>query len=163
MKARLVAALAMTTLCVALVGVSAQSGRSPLEGAWELQNVTFAKPDPTNPVTKPIGMIIFSGTNYSIVYVTNSIRTPLPGDGTATADQLRDIWGPLVANAGTFQVSGNTLTTRAKVAKNPRAMAPGAFGEFTFAIKGDTLTVTAVKNDQGPVANPGTLQYVRAK
>jgi hypothetical protein len=163
MKGRSIAALAVTGLCVwTVLGVSAQSGRSPLEGTWELQTITFAEP-PDNPVTKPTGMIIFSANHYSVVYLVNSVRTRLPGDGTATADQLRDVWGPLTANAGTFQVSGNTLTTRAKVAKNPRGMAPGAFQEFTFVIKGDTLTLSGVKNDQGPIENPATVQYVRAK
>src|SRR5262245_17279713 len=101
MRRRLIAVLAMTSLCVALVGVSAQSGKSPLEGTWELQNLTFAKP-PAIPVNKPTGTIIFSGNHFAIVFVGNSVRTQFSDQGTATADQLRAVWGPLTANAGTF-------------------------------------------------------------
>jgi hypothetical protein len=142
----------------------AQAGRSPVEGAWEIQNITYAKP-PANPVTKPTGMVIFSGNHYSIVFLTNSVRQEFPQGGVAraSADQHRAVWGPLTANSGTFQVSGSTLTTRAKVAKNTFAMASGAFQESTFTLKGDTLTLISTRNDQGAVANPQTLQLVRAK
>jgi hypothetical protein len=109
-------------------------------------------------------MMIFSGNHYALIYLTTSDRPPLTGPtANATADQLRAAWGPLTASSGTFQISGNTLTARPKVAKNPPAMASGAFIENTFTLKGDSLTLTSVKNDQGAIANPLTAHWVRAK
>ena len=165
MRGRLIVALAVTGLWMsALIGISAQPGRSPLEGVWELRDLTFAKP-PADPVTKPTGLVIFSGNHYSVIYLSNSARTAMsqPEFAKATADQVRAIWGPLTANSGTFTISGNMLTTRAKVAKNPAFMSPTAFVEQTFTLKGDTLTLTATKHDQGPFANPSTQHWVRAK
>ena len=49
-------------------------------------------------------------------------RTP-----SASADQLRAVWGPFVGEAGTFELSGNNMITmQATVAKNPAAMTKGA-------------------------------------
>jgi Lipocalin-like domain len=109
--------------------------------------------------------VIFSGGHYSLMFVTNSARPDLPGPeiANATADQLRAVWGPLTANSGTFQVSGNTLTTRSRVAKNTFVMASGAIQEFTFTVKGDTLTLSVAKGVAGVPPNPYTLHLVRAK
>jgi hypothetical protein len=161
-----IAALAMASLWFCgFVAMSAQSGRSSVEGVWELRDITFTKPPP-NPPNKPTGIVIFSGRHYSIMYLGNSARPDLPFTeiGKATADQLRAVWAPLTANSGTFQVAGNTtLTTRATVAKNTAPMASGVFQEYTFTLKGDVLTLTLAKNATGAVDNPPTLHLVRAK
>lgn len=166
MRRTSMAALAMASLWFGgFVALSAQSGRSSVEGVWELRDITSTKP-PANPPNKPTGIVIFSGRHYSIMFLGNSVRPDLPFAeiGKATADQLRAVWAPLTANSGTFQVIGNTtLTTRATVAKNTAPMASGAFQEFTFTLKGDTLTLTLAKNAAGAVENPATLHLVRAK
>jgi hypothetical protein len=144
--------------------VSAQSGTTQLEGAWAVQEVTAAKPLP-NPPNKPTGLYVFSGRHYSLLVVQNSAR-PDFGDGgaaKATADQLRAVWGPFAANAGTFTVSGNTIRYTRMVAKNPGVMAQGNFEENTFTLKGDTLTLTSVRNDNGPTQNPPTIRLTRVK
>jgi hypothetical protein len=143
--------------------VNAQSKPSPLEGAWTIQQITFAKP-PANPPNKPTGLFLFVGNHYSTQIVNDSSR-PNFGEGgaaKATADQLRAIWGPLTSNSGTFTVSGNTIRYVATVAKNPAVMAGGSF-EDTFTLNGDTLLLTQVKNQAGPIANPATVRLTRAK
>jgi hypothetical protein len=97
--------------------------------------------------------------------VDNSTR-PVFGEGgaaKATADQLRAIWGGVTSNGGTFTVSGNTIRFVAIVAKNPKLMAAGAWGESTFTLNGDTLVLTTTRNNNGPEANPQTLRLTRAK
>lgn len=80
-----------------------------------------------------------------------------PEGEKATADELRATWGPLQTQAGTFEISGNTLTTRASVAKSGLNTASGAFTENTFTLKGDTLvmvsTRTTVPNRSGKLAD----------
>ena len=54
-------------------------------------------------------------------------RARLDDPATASADQLRAVWGPFVGEAGTFEVNGtNAITMQATVAKNPAAMTKGA-------------------------------------
>lgn len=72
-------------------------------------DVTSPKP-PAAPVNKPSGLILFSGSHFSIVVNNDAARPTLPEGGAAkaTAEQLRATWGPLVVNVGTFTVTGNT-------------------------------------------------------
>jgi hypothetical protein len=143
---------------------NAQSKASPLEGAWTIQQITYARP-PANPPNKPTGLILFVGNHYSNQHVNDSSRPPFGEGGAAkaTADQLRAVWGGVTSNGGTFTVSGNTIRFVATVAKNPAVMAAGAWGESTFTLNGDTLVLTATRNNNGPEANPQTLRLTRAK
>jgi hypothetical protein len=79
----------------------------------------------------------------------------------AAAAEIIATRGPFVAASGTYEVSGNTVTCRALIAKNPNVMGPGNFSVYTFKIEGDTLTMTDTRNVAGAVANPRTFTYVR--
>jgi hypothetical protein len=81
----------------------------------------------------------------------------------ATADELRAAWGPFAAEAGTYEITGNLITMRPVAAKNPAAMAPGAFTTWSYRLEGKTLWVTAERNQKGPIANPVTVKCVRAE
>ena len=48
-------------------------------------------------------------------------------------------------------------------AKNPAAMAPGAFITYSYKLDGDTLWVTQQRNQNGPFANPVTVKAVRVE
>lgn len=142
--------------------VAAQSGPPGLQGAWTIQDVSSPKPaDP--PRNKPTGLVQFSGRHFSLVANNDATRPPLPDGGAAkaTADQLRATWGPLVANGGTFTVTGNTIRLTNVVAKGPAAQ--GNFAEWSFTLNGDSLAMTQVRNQNGPLQNPVTLKLTRAK
>ena len=81
----------------------------------------------------------------------------------ATADQLRAAWGPLVADAGTFTVSGNTMKWTRLVAKNAPQIASGNYIEWTYTLSGDSLVITRTQDQAGPLANPATVRMTRAK
>ena len=87
------------------------------------------------------------------------------GEATASADQLRAVWGPVIANAGTFEVSGSTLTIRPSVAKQPFAMADGAFVEFSCTLEGDTLELDSPRTVDGPLGgeNPFPRRWTRIR
>lgn len=52
-----------------------------------------------------------------------------------------------IANSGTYEVSGSTLTVRPAVARNPNYMA-GGFGKYQFKFEGsNTLYLTSKAND----------------
>ena len=82
----------------------------------------------------------------------------------ASADELRAAWGPFAGEAGTYEVTtDNVITMRPLVAKNPAAMAPGAFVTYSYKLDGDTLWVTQQRNQNGPFANPVTIKVVRVE
>jgi len=152
---------------VMLVGyswVSAQSAASALQGAWQIDDVTTPRPVPDIPVRKPRGLIMFSGRYFSNV-AANTARGDFPEGraSRATADQLRTVWGQYVGETGTFEVAGSTLKWTRIAAKNPIAMAPGNFAEWTIMLNGDNLTMTEVRDQRGPIDNPVTIRLTRAK
>ena len=155
------AALAVgVALLLAPSGLDGQSASQGLEGAWRVTEVVtgaqiLASPQP--------GLLLFTGRHYSYTFVTSEGPRPDVPPGAVTAEVLATAWNPFTANAGTFEVSGSTMTRRPIVAKSPAAMAPGAFNEYTFRLSADTLWTTTTRTEAGPVRGPTTVKYVRAR
>ena len=96
-----------------------------------------------------------AGTTAESKSTPNSRGRSLADQATASADQLRAVWGPFVGEAGTFELSGNnTITMQATVAKNPAAMKPGAESVFTYRREGDLLILTQLRTPAGPSPTP---------
>jgi hypothetical protein len=146
--------------------VTAQSKPASIQGVWQAVEVQVTGPGArtiTIPEPRP-NLVIFSGRHFSRVVVEAEQPRPILADATkATAEELRAAWGPFAAEAGTFEVSGNTITMRPIAAKNPALMAPGAFVTYSFTLNGNTLTVTYLRNQSGPIANPATIKAVRVE
>jgi hypothetical protein len=109
------------------------------------------------------GLLLFSGRYYSYTFVTADEPRPAPPLGVATAADLLSAWSPFTANAGTFEVSGNSMTRRPMVAKSPDAMGQGVFNAYTFRLTADTLWVTTAGTETGPARNPTTVRYIRIR
>jgi Lipocalin-like domain len=107
--------------------------KTQLEGVWK---VTEVVPPASNPNEKPTpltspqpGLLIFTKGYYSGMSVMgNQPRTAAapakdPQNLTDAEKIARyDQWRPFIANGGTYEVKGSTLTMRAMVAKNPDVM-----------------------------------------
>jgi hypothetical protein len=153
-----------TAVVIASAWTAAQSTASIVEGAWAVQDISTPQPSPN--LKNPKGLIIFSGRHYSFMVVQNSNRPnldPAVVNQSGTADQVRAVWGPLAANAGTFTISGATIRTSATVAKNPWVMIPNAYEEYSFKREGDTLVLTRTRDTGGPSPNSQTIRLTRAK
>ena len=158
-------------ICVALVvalGIStaAQSKTGSLQGVWQTVELTITGPGArTITLPEPLAnLTIFSGRHYTRVEVqTEKPRPILAAPATATADELRATWGPFVAEAGTFEVTDNTITMRPIASKNPAIMGPGISLTYSFKIEGKTMWVTQVRNQTGPFPNPFTAKMVRVE
>jgi hypothetical protein len=144
------------------ISVIGQSKRGSLEGVWQAVEVTHGgaqaitiKPGPN--------LTIFAARHYSRIDVqTEKARPVLANAAAATAEQLREVWGPLVAEGGTYELTDNLITLRPIVAKNPAAMAPGVSIVYSYKVDGNnTVTLTAQRDLNGPVANPFTVKLVR--
>jgi hypothetical protein len=156
-------------LSVALSAVrpnlAAQSTSGSLPGVWQTVEITIGGASPRTiavPEPRPY-FTIFTAKHYSRTEVQSdgTPRTPLADVAKATADELRTVWGPVVAEAGTYDVSGDTLTLHPQASKSPAAMAPGAFIVCAFKIDGNTLTITQQRNQAGPYAAPVTFKLTR--
>jgi hypothetical protein len=126
---------------------------SPLVGAWQL--------DPAQ--SGQVALYLFTPTRYSMMLASTG-RPDIADMSKATADELRAVWGPLLANTGTYEVSGDLITIHPLVAKIPVVMKPGANEVYRFRIEGKTLTLRQVRNARGvAVDSAPTFQFVRAE
>ena len=107
--------------------------KTQLEGVWKVAEVvpSASSPDakPT-PITSPQpGLLIFTKGYYSGMSVTGTqprTAAAAPKDPSNLTDAEKiaryEIWAPFIANAGTYEVKGSTLTMRPMVAKSPSVM-----------------------------------------
>jgi hypothetical protein len=154
MLRRTAIALALAALFVPTHILVSAAANGPLEGAWQVMDVGGM------PVA---GLYIFTGTHYSMMFATKD-RPQIDDTNKATADELRAMWGPMAANAGTYEVSGNLVTIKPTVAKIPIVMKEGANEVYAFRIEGNILSLTQQRNARGvAVQNANTIRLMRVE
>lgn len=142
--------LAVSLVVIVFGGVFAAQD-SPLTGAWQTESGQVGA-----------ALYIFTRKYYSMMRASSG-RPDIADTNKATADELRATWGPLVANSGVYDVSGDLITIHPVVAKIPVVMRPGANEVYRFQIEGKTLRLTQVRNARGAAvqgAQPVTLVRV---
>jgi hypothetical protein len=137
---------------ILLAGASAFAANTPLVGAWRLDSEQSSQ----------VALYLFTPTRYSMVLAATN-RPDIADTSKATADELRALWGPLVANAGTYEISGDLITTHPLVAKIPVVMKPGANEVYQFRIEGKTLTLRQVRNARSVAVDSATFKFVRVE
>ena len=165
MRTLLLVVLAVGSL--ASQGLAGQSKRESIQGVWQTVEVTTTGPGArtiTIPEPRP-NLIIITAKHYSRVEVHAEGSRSMPADMTkASADELRAVWGPFVGEAGTYAVTDtNLITMRPIAAKNPAAMAPGTFSTYTFTLDGNSIVLTAQKNQNGSIVHPVTVKALRVE
>jgi hypothetical protein len=151
--------------------------RESIQGVWRVVERTItdspagrrdpfgAFPAGTHTNLQP-ELMIFTAKHYSRTTDTAAQprpTTPYKTPGKPTLEELRAEWSSFVANAGTYEVSGTTVTLRAVVAKNPRAQGDKNFTKLTFKVDGNSLWMTPVESEAGPIPNPVISKYVRVE
>jgi hypothetical protein len=149
MFTRLFAAVLVMSLFAAGTGRVATAAQNPLQGTWQIANPGMA------------GLFIFAGTHYSMMGASPD-RPEVADVSKATADEVRALYNPMIANTGIFEIAGNQVTIRPIAAKIPLVMKPGAYEVYEFKIENKTLTLTQRRNSRGPVeqGNVWTLTRV---
>ena len=163
--------VAVAVVLVAINAMVLGQSKPSLQGVWRAVEVTVTNPNPP-PNARPKGthkvqpgLLIFTAKHYSVTAdtaVEPRPTTPVKEVGKPTVEEMQLRWGPFVANAGTYEVSGDTLTTRSVVAKNP-ALQGALVVRATIKLEGDNLWVTTVEGARGKVENPATVKYVRVE
>jgi hypothetical protein len=137
-----------------------------MQGVWQVVEVTITGPDArTIAFAERPNLTIITARHYSRVEVQADRPRPIPADVTkASADELRAVWGPFVAEAGTYELTtGNLVTMRPIASKNPAVMGVGVFITYVYKLDGDTMWLTQQRNQSGPFANPVTFKAVRVE
>jgi hypothetical protein len=144
----------------------AQTRPQSIQGVWQAVEVTLPGPAKQTimiPEPRP-NLTVITARHYSRVQVEGEGARAAVADVTkASADELRAAWGPFYAEAGTYELHDNLITMRPVAAKDPAAMTPGAFTTWSYRLEGNTLWVTAERNQNGPLANPVTVKCVRVE
>jgi hypothetical protein len=157
------------TLSVALLAsqqTPAQSTRESLQGGWRVvEAITSGPAARTIPFAGRPNLTLITAKHYSRVELQGDAPRPVVADvSKASADELRAVWGPLVAEAGTYEITpGGLVTMRPIASKNPAVMGPGVFITYSYKLEGDTLLLVQQRNQNGPYANPFTLKLVRVE
>ena len=178
---------------IVLAGVTASALQKPLpnaasptgpsqlsiRGVW--RNTERVIPDATDPGARrdpfahvPVGtqkdvqpgLLIITERHYS--RTTDTAVQPRPTTdyalaGKPTLEELQARWGPFAANAGTYELAGDTLTLRALVSKEPRDQTPGGFARLRVKLEGDILSLTPFERSDGSIGAGVTSRYVRVE
>jgi hypothetical protein len=157
--------LVLTVTLLAFQTAAAQPKPASIQGVWRIEQATVTGPQArTIAFTGRPNLTIITAKHYSRVEVQADGPRPIPADvAKATADELRAAWGPFVAEAGTFETTGDSITMRPIASKNPAIMGAGVFITYTYKLDGDTLSLTQQRNQAGPFANPFSLKLVRVE
>ena len=129
--------VAMLAVAGALSGQSSAAG---IVGAWRVTEIADAN---ASPLTSPQpGLYIFTKQHYSFVRINGTRPLPAyPSNDKATDADKVAVFNALYLNTGTYAVTGNTLATKAMVAKSAFAIG-GAGNQYEFSLTGNTLVLT---------------------
>ncbi len=149
-------------LCAVLLTsgmAAAQQKSTSLTGAWKVMKIQMTGPNARTVTNPQPGLYLFTDKYFSIMMVTadhpRPIHPTLPEMPKATAQEILAIYGPYVANTGTYEINGGTLIMRPIVSKNPELM--GGSVTYSFEVQGNSLTLKMVKMSMGASVPPPPL------
>lgn len=164
MNTRLPVVLCVILGVTAIAAQSASTSRAGVQGVWRIAESTHHG-DATNTHPQP-SLYLFTGKHYAMLRVTSPTPRIAPVDpDKASAAELLAVWGNngFIANAGTYEVGGGNLTIRPVVAKNPDAMTRDFFITYAVKFEGDTLVLTELRDNKGPVPYPTAFTLRRVE
>lgn len=158
--------LALGVTVFASQSATSQPSRPSIQGVWRVVEATITGPSArTISFADRPNLTIITDKHYSRVEVQADGPRPVLSDvAKASADELRAVWGPFVAEAGTYEATPDGLITMRPIAsKNPAVMGPGVFITYTYKLDGDVLRLTQQRNQNGPFTNPFSLKLLRVE
>lgn len=129
----------------ALLGAQS-SAKTPMEGAWKVVEVVVTGAEAENNPSPEPGLIIFGQKHYSMMRVQGANPRTLYKAEEPTSEEKVKAFDSFIANTGTYEVSGSTITFRPMVARSPNFMA-GGFTKYQFRMEGSNLWLTEKSTD----------------
>ena len=115
--------------------------RSDLIGVWLITQTKTTTPSGIVVDDNPQpGLYIFTKGHFSNVLIPNGQRA-LFGERPADQERLA-AYDNFIVDAGTYVVTGSTLTTRNLIAKVPNVMTGNEGVSYRYEVNGDTLVMT---------------------
>ncbi len=133
------------SLAIAVTGLSlafTAQAQDALNGVWKVEEMTIEDAENPGPFTDlPPSLYIFTDGYYSIMSILGDGSRPdfQPGDDVSDEDTIA-AYNTFLANSGSYEVSGSTITFHIMLAKVPTAMGTTAEGEYR--LEGDALYLT---------------------
>jgi len=160
---------ALITLIAFSTVLAAQTvPKKPLEGVWKVVESVVTGANASKNANPQPSLFIFAKTHYSMMLVSGTQPRALFKAEEPTNEEKVPAFDSFVANTGTYEVMGSTLTIRPIVARYPNFMA-GGFDKYQFRIEGDTLWLTDKSTDlnhrigQGVVPSSAPVSETRLK
>jgi hypothetical protein len=139
LKRALIVVFALLAVAVTVSGQSSPTG-TPLVGAWRVTE--FADANAAAIANPQPGLYIFTRQHYSFARIQGTRPLPVyPSNDKATDADKVAVFNALYLNSGTYTVTGNTLATKAMVAKSAFAIG-GAGNQYEFNVTGNNLVLT---------------------
>lgn len=162
----------MKSLCLLALFASVLSAQNPvnkpIEGVWRVTEIVVTGAGASNNPNPQPSLFIFAPKHYSLMYIPgNQPRTLFKAEEPTNAEKV-PAFDSFVANTGTYEIAGSTLTIRPIVARYPNFMAGGS-DKYQFRIEGNTLFLTEKSTDQTSrigdriVASSGPASELRMK
>jgi hypothetical protein len=137
----------------------AQQKSTSLTGAWQVTKVQMTGPNARTITNPQPGLYLFTGKYFSLMMVMGDhprpIHPTLPEVPKASAQEILAVYGPYVANTGTYEIQGDTLIMHPMVSKNPELM--GGSVIYSFQIQGNSLRLKMLKMVMGASVPPPPL------
>ena len=162
----LLAGVVLAALAPVLAGAQGPP-RQTLEGAWKVVEVVVTGDRAENTPNAQPGLFIFGRRHYSMMWIRGAEpRAPYKGEQPTDEEKVK-AFDALVANSGTYEVSGATLNVRPMVARSPNFMAGGS-SRYEFRLEGSNLWLTEKSTDMryrigDEVVPPSRLRETRLK
>ena len=152
-------AVVVCTATLSLIGQQSPS-HSSIQGVWRVVEEHAGGRTITNP---NLGFVIYTAKHYAAIRVAQDIKRPTVDDlDTATAQQLLSVWGPFVAQFGTYEIKGDQLMQQILVAKDPRNTGQRLVRHFK--VEGNALSTWAAIDPSGdPLSKPNELKFTRVE
>ena len=154
----------VTLLLLAPVSAFAQAKAPSIEGVWKITSVVTTGAGAASNTKPQPSLIIFTKGSYSYISVNSDAPRPnapaaknpnKPTDAETRA--LYAMWNPLTAQAGTYQLSGTTLTRRPTVAKNQAVMTTNPPIVQQVKVEATKLTLVTKSAAGQPASDTTTL------
>ena len=138
---RILNGFALLVLCT--ITVSAQtSTKQSIEGAWKVAEIVVTGQDAGDVTNPQPGLLIFARKHYSMMWIPgNQPRSLFKADPPTNEEKIA-AYDSFVANSGTYELTGDTLTLHPIVARSPNFMAGDRVATYQVRIEATTLSLT---------------------